>query len=504
MPVSVNAVVPFARVAADIPERPAVCTLHEHITYRALERRAGGVAKCVASTPGTAPVLLLANSGVDLAAGALGALSAGRAVIPTDPRIGPRNLTDLARRMDVSAMIISDATFVDRLEVSAGVSRIIPADVEPAPLCPQPVDDRSTALIGFTSGSTGSPRPIRETHQLTTTRLGQEDPGDPNAGERLGMLLGATNPAVRRILGLLSRGGTVSCFDARRHPAQQLLRGFADHGVTYLVLTPTYLRRLLQAAGPVPSLPALRVLAAVGEPLDWQDVAAVRQKLSPSCVIKHGYALTETSRVTRRLIEPDEPVGVGTVPVGRPRPGQTVWIVSENGTPAPAGEVGEIVIESTTIREGVETKDLPSGERRYRTGDLGRFLPDGQLAILGRVDRMIKIGGIRVEPQRIEDILREVDGVDEVAVVAATSSDGHTQMVAHLAGTPGRSLLDDSIRAHAQQHLHAAAVPTRLVWHPDGLPTLPSGKVDLVSLAAWEPAATASSAHHDTGSLVRD
>lgn len=488
----------FLGVVSSAPDRPAVRTLTHGATYRDIERRAGGVAAALAALrPG--PVVLLASNGPDLAAGALGILAAGRTVVPTDPMIGARGLAERIEALDAAAILTSDQPTIDLPTAAVGTppstTFLALSDIPTTPLAVRPVgtptqpSEPSIAVLGVTSGSTGTPKRFGVGHGALLARIGRTDAGSQQPGEHFGMLLGATQSAVKGVLTTLLLGGTVSCFDARSATMDDIAAGFATHRITYLKLIPTFLRRVCQAVGPGQLLPSLRLLATGGEPLDWHDIAEIRRCLSSSCSVKQTYGATETGRIAARSIGPQEPVGTGTVPVGRPIPPAEVWIARPDGSPADPGEFGEIIVDAPTFRDGVVAEELPSGLGRYRTGDRGRFLPDGQLILAGRVDRRIKVGGLRIEPAQLERILRELEGIDEAVVLASPGQGDGTTIVAHLAGRPPDGALEDTLRRHVAGSLHPAAVPSHLVWHPDGLPTLPSGKIDTAALATDSPAA---------------
>ncbi len=467
------------------PDRLALRTRSLAVTYRELGQRAGGIAGALASArPG--PVLVLATNGPDLAASALGILGCGRAVVPADPRSGACHLAALASTVGASAVVSSDTGLAAHLDLPPGTAIVSPVAVAPEQLLAQDVDERAEALIGSTSGSTGPPKLRRESRRSLLLRVTRRAPPAPTEGERLGMLLGATHSAVKRLLNVLTLGGTVSCLDARSDTFTQILEGFAAHRVTYLHLVPTYLRELCEAAGEEAILPGLRVLATSGEALDWRDVANVR-RIAPSALIRHTYGTTETGRIAECLIGPGEPLRRGTVPVGHPVIERQVWLEADDGTPARPGEPGEVVVEGQGFREGVDVEVLASGRERYRTGDVGRFAADGQLVLLGRRDRLMKLGGIRVEPCRIEEVLREADEVGHVVVLAESTHDGEGRIVAHLGGRPDRPELEADLRGRIERTIHAAAVPSRFEWHADGLPMLANGKVDVARLRGGDP-----------------
>jgi acyl-coenzyme A synthetase/AMP-(fatty) acid ligase len=480
----------FLHVAQAQPEAPAVRTIGPDASYADLANRAGGIVHALTSTRTQGPVMLLTTSGIDLAASALAALALGRPAVPVDPLSGADRTREVAAMVGACAAVISSSVSLDPILSDGRTLAVVPADAGRAPLEPREVPPDTVAIVGFTSGSSGAPRPRARSHGQMLNRLLRRPPLPRGAISRLGMLQGATASTIRELLTALLHGDRVSCLDARNTGADAVLSTFAAHEISRLFVIPTYLRRLCTAAEHRPALSTLRLVTVGGEPLSWVDIEAVRERLSPDCAVLHVYGAAETGRVTTELIGPEEPVGVGAVPVGHPEPGMTVWVAADDGTPTVPGTPGEVVVDADTIRAGADVEKLDDGRFRYWTGDVGVLLPDGRLTVFGRRDRTIKAAGIRIEPARIEEVMRAVAGASEAAVVARADAHGRVLVVAHLAGGPAPPAVERRLLEEARKHLHAVAVPTRLVWHPAGLPTLPNGKCDLPRLSRWEEDAT--------------
>jgi acyl-coenzyme A synthetase/AMP-(fatty) acid ligase len=339
-------------------------------------------------------------------------------------------------------------------------------------------------MYGFTSGSTGAPKIAPMRYSELARRVTRTGPTVITPTDRAGMLLGATSGALRRMIEAFGRGVTITCLDAREASSDRILAAFARDDVTFLWMIPTYLRRLVTDAEDGTNLPSLRVIVTSGEPLHWRDVDLVRRRLSSRCAIRHPYGSTETGSIAVRFVDPDEPLGEGVVPVGRARDGVRISIVDPSGERVPDGHPGEVVVESALVRAADQDGTSEDGVALRRTGDYGRLRPDGQLELLGRVDRMVKIGGIRAQPARVEHELRALDWIDEVAVIPRTQQgEAQPALVAHVVG----SVVDDAaaasrIREHLATRVHPAEIPQEIVFHAERLPTLPSGKVDAVAL----------------------
>jgi len=280
-------------------------------------------------------------------------------------------------------------------------------------------------------------------------------------------------------------GSRLVGFPLDRLPPATLLERLGGEGITGLLATPSVIRRLHLAARGSPALPGVRSVISFGEVLRWSDVTRVRELCGTGVTVVNRYGSTEAGLVTERIIAPDEATGDGPIDVGRPWTGRSVWIDRGDGTAAAPDEVGRIVVEGPFTTEGFPLEDLGDGIARFRSGDLGRIDASGALWFEGRADRMVKVAGMRVEPGTIEDILRGVPGVLEVAVLPVPVGEGEVRLVAHVVVAEDGPDVDELRRATAERVI-AVAVPVRFHLRRDPLPLLAAGKVDGRALMAGD------------------
>jgi len=268
----------------------------------------------------------------------------------------------------------------------------------------------------------------------------------------------------------------------------------------------------------------VRLIVLGGEVARRADFELFRARFRRGARFVNGYGLTEATAVTQWFADHDTLPRGQQLPIGRPllpaADGQRVLLLDESGAPAPF--VGEIVIESDHVTPGywvapvgaptgatpvrLETRRLdsrrtgvapvgaPAAARRFRTGDIARYLPDGNLVFVGRRDERVKIGGIRIEPGEIEAALRAQPGIVESVVLPLEDVPGEIVLAAYFTVQPGTAVPGTAaLRAELARLLPAALIPARFTAC-DELPRLPNGKVDRQSLAAAVAVGAASAA----------
>jgi hypothetical protein len=237
-------------------------------------------------------------------------------------------------------------------------------------------------------------------------------------------------------------------------------------------------------------LPGVRLVVLAGDRLTGADLHTLRA-LTPYAELVNAYGTTETPQIHAYAVVTASTVD-GPVPVGHGRPGSQLLVLGAGGTPAGVGELGEVVIRSRNLATGyLDPEGRPDrfgrnpftaddADRVYRTGDLGRYEPDGAVTLAGRVDDQVKVRGYRVEPGEIEAVLREHPDVADAAVVARPDADGEVGLAGY--AVPRRAgVSQDALRALLSRRLPDYARPATLTLLAE-LPLTPNGKLDRAAL----------------------
>jgi acyl-coenzyme A synthetase/AMP-(fatty) acid ligase len=467
----------------------AVRTTDRDITYGELVTHAAGAAERLLGDGGAGPTIGLVRDAIDAAIATLAANAAGRPIIILPAEAPTPAIVAVARSAGASALIAPAGT-----RRPEGVATLAHYDLM-GHWAPVDRHDVDTVALASTSGSTGTPRLIG----LLESRFGPASTEgsvlrDLRPGDRIATAHSTASAPFGAMIRTLIAGATCSVLDVRRLPPSALLGVLDAHGATRVRMVPSVLRRLTGGGGRTPVLEQIDVLGSVGEALDWSDVRRLRALLPPTGAIANAYGLTETGLLTERWIPADEPIGSGTVGLGAPLPGRTLWIdVDASGPSAAAGSgtVGEIVVEGVLGATGAPMEDLGDGVQRYRTGDLGSRAPDGSFLHHGRIDRGTKVSGNRVDLGAVESAIRSVPGIHDVAVVESGGPTGtrgsgapvgRTHLVAHV--WADATMTEQQVRDACSERLMSSAVPRTVRLHGGPLPLLPSGKADLRRLEA--------------------
>lgn len=296
--------------------------------------------------------------------------------------------------------------------------------------------------------------------------------------------MSASGALLARMLIALLSGATFTGFRLDRFSPRELLSRLGAAGPTHLSLAPSVLRRLHAAARGTRALASVVEVATVGEPLRWSDVQRCRELCSPSVAVVNRFGSTEAGIVAELQVGPDEPIGEGAMSVGFPTPGRNLWIAADDGSPAPSGRTGRIVIDGIFGTDGFPLEDLGGGRSRFMSHDLGRVDAHGELWFEGRGDRMAKVGGARVEPSSVEDVLRSISGILDAAVIPLEVAPDEYRLVAYLVVTEFAPDLE-TIRRRTAEQVVAIAVPFRFHLSTQPLPLLDSGKIDRLRLECW-------------------
>jgi amino acid adenylation domain-containing protein len=466
-----------SRQAMATPDAVAVISGPHRLGYQDLDERANQLAhRLRAAGVGAESVVgVCLDRGVDLLVAVLGVLKAGGALLPLAPGTPPARLRTMVE--DAAAVrVLSDA----RLAPAVSGAPILLSRTETAERCDPlaPPDPDQPAYVVYTSGSTGRPKGVVITHAGIANRVrwGVERYG-LSAGDRfLHKTTIGFDAAMWELLGPLVSGGAVVMASpgVERDPAE-LMRAVRDHDVTVLQVVPSMLALLVDE----PDLARLRLVFSAGEPLQ----VGLGEHLGTA--LHNTYGPTECSiDATAWAYRPGEPGPYA--PIGTPIDNIRALVLDEDGDPAPIGVPGELHLGGVGLARGylnqpalTAERFVPDpwpatpGARLYRTGDRVRLLDNGSLEFLGRLDRQVKVRGVRIEPAEVEAVL-----LTHPEVRSAVVTTWKDRLVAYVVCGEGRV---PGLHTHVARRLQAQMVPSLFV-RLTALPLLPNGKVDTTAL----------------------
>ncbi len=365
------------------------------------------------------------------------------------------------------------------------------------------IDPDQIAYIVYTSGSSGRPKGVMQSHRNVLHFIRNYTNGlHLSASDRLSLIPSFSfSAAMMDTFGALLNGAGLFPFDLSSHGLDQLASWLTENEITVYHSVPTIFRHFVSALSAQTAFPHLRMIDFGGEPVSRRDVELYRQHFSADCLLVNGLGATELNVIRQFILNHTTAFPGNTVPVGYEVPDTRILLLDEQGREVGFNQAAEMVIESRYLACGywqqpeqtqAAFKDVADGKRRYYTGDLGRLRPDGCLEHLGRKDLQLKIHGVRIEPAEIEVALLEQQGVKEAAVLARDNSTGEKTLVAYLVSKDEKTQPSiETLRNSLLEKLPAYMLPSEFVL-VQAMPLTPTGKIDrraLLSPAVSHPAA---------------
>ena len=498
----------FAQVVSRFPNRVAVSTPNTQWTYSELDDYSDVLA-CeiidrvgVVSSPAQAmagePVALLMEHAAPLIAAILGVLKAGKIYLALDP-------TDLAARIAAmlgharARLLLTDKANASLAHsLAAGRLQVMEIDDHFATHSESTISVEVPPEVGawlmYTSGSTGAPKGVWQNHCNVVHHTDvYSDMIKLTPDDRLSLLTSCSLAAsATHLFAALLNGATLCPFNVRSQGVERLADWLRRQRVSVYHSVPTVFRQLMRLVGDSRYFESLRLIRLGGESVLRSDVEAYRRHCSVNCILMHALSSTETGLISALMINRQAALPNGRVSVGRTVRDVEVLLVDERGQPVSPGSNGRIAVRSAHLAQGYwlhpdETakafhKDAHDPQARlFVTGDLGRFLPNGCLEHLGRVDQQVKIRGRRVDLSEVETALQATDLFEEAVASAQKFPSGEHRLVAYVVPRTGTDEASEACRHLLARSLPDYMIPVEFVPMVR-LPKTTGGKIDLLAL----------------------
>ncbi len=493
----------FATQVDRTPDEIALILGQQPVTYRELNRQANQLAAYLRRLGVGRETLvgICMERSIEMVIGLLGILKTSGAYVPLDPAY-PRER--LAFMLDDAhpAVLLTQQHLLEKLPPH---ERIICLDTdwhviaqESEENVPNGVGGETIAYMLYTSGSTGTPKGVLGTHRAAINRFCWMWKAYPFERDEVCCQKTSLSfvDSVWEIFGPLLQGiRTVIIPDPLVKDPPLLLQTLATHAVTRIVLVPSLLRVLLETSENLQDLlPLLKYWVSSGEALSL-DLAKRFLKQMPTSILLNLYGSSEVAAdvtyydVRAYTSEPG-------IPIGRPIANTQVYLLDEQMQPVPIGSAGELYVGGDGLARGyfnrpelTAARFVPDpfsnkpGARLYKTGDVARYLADGNIEYLSRLDHQVKLRGIRIELGEIESVLSQHAAVRQTVVMAREDLPGAMRLVAYVVLHEKQAASSDKLQNHMLKYLPDYMIPTAFVFL-ERLPLTPNGKLDRQALPA--------------------
>ena len=500
----------FEEQVARTPNAVAVICGDQQLSYAELNARSNQLAHLLrgSGVSPDVPVGLCVDRSVQMVVGLLGILKAGGAYVPLNPEHPKTRLAHELSEIQ-SPVLVTQKDLLSRMPAFSG--DIICLDSEQAPferestVNPERIaDPQNLVYVIYTSGSTGTPKGVGISHQslvnytdFISSRLQLREQANASGLNFAVVSTVSADLGNTCIFPSLTSGGCLHIISYEVATEGSLFGDYVSkHSIDVLKIVPSHLRALLGSQEDGDLLPR-KWLILGGEVLS-RELAEQISKRSKGCQVINHYGPTETTvgSLTFTCEEQSDSARLSlTVPIGRPIANTEVYILDQLLKPVPVGVSGELFIGGDGLARGYLNQPEQTAERfisnpfsndrksrLYKTGDLARFLPEGDVEFLGRVDHQVKIRGFRVELGEIEAVLNRYPSIRQTVVIAREDTPGDMRIVAYLVAGESISNLNE-LRDWLKEELPDYMVPSAFVMLK-AIPLTPNGKVDRNALPA--------------------
>ena len=500
----------FEEQAELTPDAIAVVFENQQLTYTELNGRANQLAHYLQKLGVKSDTLvgICVERSLEMMVGLLGILKAGGAYLPLDPEYPQERLSFMLEDSQVK-VLVTQAKLVK--SIPEHQAQLICLDTEWEKIAQNITSNPESAAkpenltyIIYTSGSTGKPKGVLVNHSNVVRLFAATDSWYHFNPQDVWTLFHsyAFDFSVWEMWGALLYGGRLIIvpYLVTRSP-ESFLKLLCKEKVTILNQTPTAFRQLIQAEQATDNDLSLRLVIFGGESLEINSLQPWFDRHGdqfPQLV--NMYGITETTvHVTYRPLSRADVNSTASV-IGRPLPDLQVYLLDKYLQPVPVGVPGEMYVGGAGVTRGYlnrpeltterfipslfeNSNPQPPTPKLYKTGDLARYLPDGNIEYLGRIDNQVKIRGFRIELGEIEAVIGQNEDVQSACVIAREDNPGDKRLVGYVVPQPEIILTIDEIRQFLKAKLPDYMVPNAFVIL-EALPLTPNGKIDRRALPA--------------------
>jgi amino acid adenylation domain-containing protein len=450
--------------------------------------------------------------------GVLGILKSGHGFVPIDPDLPNERIEFVLNDCRIAILITEEKYLAKALhlaEHSSFLKHVICLDEIGQPIAPHdgvelhPYDDCAAqkasaesvhveadelVYVIYTSGSTGTPKGVPISHRNLVPLLdwSREYFHFGEQTKTLQNLSHCFDFGVFELLTTLLFGGTMYFLDKNELTSSSRYADYVnEQGINTIHSTPSLFREILSRGG---KFEPLEVLHLGGEPLTGSTIDEISRIVGDGCVLYNGYGPTEAT-INCSIFEVGRQSAcdswvVTRIPIGKASANNSLCVLDKNWEPVPIGVPGQLHVGGAGLTRGylnrpelTAEKFMPNpfsrepGARLYKTGDLVRCRPDGNLEFLGRLDYQVKVRGFRIELREIEAVLAQHPAVHETVVMAREDSPGDKRLVAYVVAKPEEPPTMSELRHFVQAKLPDYMVPSAFVLL-ETWPLTPNGKLD--------------------------
>ena len=489
----------FEEQVARTPENIAVVFEGEELTYRELNHRANQLAHYLQSL-GVKPEVLVGicvKRSLEMIIGLLGILKAGGAYVPLDPSYPQERLAFMLADTQVP-ILLTQQSLVDKLPINKAVMICLDRDWEKISdhsqdnlTCNAIADN--LAYVSYTSGSTGQSKGVCTIHRGVVRLVKNTNYANLTQKQTFLQLAPISfDASTFEIWGGLLNGHKLVIFPAHTYSLAELGQAIQHYQITTLWLTTGLFYLMVDER--LEDLKSLDQLLVGGDVLSISHVHNFRQAVN-NCHLINGYGPTENTTFTCCYLIPELAQQGTSVPIGRPITNTQVYILDSCLQPVPIGVLGEIYIGGDGLARGylkrpelTAEKFIPNpfgSGKIYKTGDIARYLPDGNIEFIGRIDNQVKIRGFRIELGEIEAVLRQHPNVLNVVAIVREDNLKDKRLIPYIVPQVQAILTQRELRQFLKQKLPEYMIPSAFVIL-DQLPLTPNGKIDRRALTAPE------------------